>query len=222
MQRGEMKRRALEVFADLPLKERWFVRGRLASAPLHELAARAVGTSLLDVGCGHGALLALLAADRPERRVLGIDPDERKIAWARQSVGRLPNIELRVSTIETLAAERPGQLDTVLVADVLYLLAPSAWPEFLRAAHTLLAPGGRLVLKEAEDDGSWRARKALLQERLMVQWLGRTHSSGAIGFQPRATLLAAVRAAGFSVDETVSLARGYTTPHLLVTARRAP
>ena len=85
--------------------------------------------------------------------------------------------------------------------------------------HALLRPGGRLVLKEAEDDGSWRVKKALWQEQLMVRLLRRTHSSGAVGFAPRATLEAAVRGAGFAIEEVVSLARGYSTPHLLIAAR---
>jgi 2-polyprenyl-3-methyl-5-hydroxy-6-metoxy-1,4-benzoquinol methylase len=204
----------------LPLAERWFVRGRLATAPLHELAARAKGSTLLDVGCGHGALIALLAVGHPERRVVGIDPDARKIEWARMSVGTCPNVELRACTIEALAADRPGSFDTVLVADVLYLLDTAAWAPFLRAAADLLGPDGRLVLKEAEDDSSWRVTKALLQEKLMVRLLRRTHSSGAVGFAPRQTLLDALERAGFLVDETVPLARGYSTPHLLVTAHR--
>jgi cyclopropane fatty-acyl-phospholipid synthase-like methyltransferase len=208
----------LKTFDSLPLKERWFVRGRLASAPLEAMAALARGTALLDVGCGHGALVALLADGHPERRVVGIDPDARKIAWAEASVGRLHNVELRTATIESLAAERPGAFDSVLVADVLYLLAPAAWPAFLAAARRLLRPGGLLVLKEAEDDGSWRAVKALWQERLMVLMLRRTHSSGAIGFAPRAMLGDALTAAGFVVDEVESLARGYTTPHVLFLA----
>lgn len=213
---------ALEVFASLPLRERLFVRARLASAPLAELARRARGTTMLDVGCGHGVLIALLAAGHPERTVVGIDPDERKINWARRSVGRAPNVEVRACTIEALAAERPGGFDSVLVADVLYLLAAAAWPPFLRAAHRLLKPGGRLVLKEAEDDGSWRVSKALLQERLMVHLLRRTHSSGAVGFAPRAVLTNALLEAGFAINETVALARGYSTPHVLYTAHTAP
>jgi 2-polyprenyl-6-hydroxyphenyl methylase/3-demethylubiquinone-9 3-methyltransferase len=211
---------SLKVFNGLPLKERLFVRGRLATAPLEALAARAEGVRLLDVGCGHGVLVALLAAGSPARRVVGIDPDERKIEWARASVGRLPNVELRACTIEELAAERPGEFDTLLVADVLYLLSAAAWRPFLAAARALLRPGGRLVLKEAEDDGSWRVKKALLQEQLMVRMLRRTHSSGAVGFAPRATLESAVRDAGFAIEEIVPLARGYSTPHLLIVARR--
>jgi 2-polyprenyl-3-methyl-5-hydroxy-6-metoxy-1,4-benzoquinol methylase len=211
---------SFSVFAALPLKERLFVRGRLASAPLAELADRAEGSVLLDVGCGHGVLVALLAVGFPARRVLGIDPDERKIEWARASVGRAPNVELRACTVETLAEEHPESFDTVLVADVLYLLDPLAWQPFLRSVRTLLRPGGRLVLKEAEDDGSWRVRKALLQEQLMVRLLGRTHSSGAVQFASRPVLVAALREAGFEVEEVVPLARGYSTPHLLLVARR--
>ena len=212
-------RAGLELFDAVPLKERLFVRGRLASAPLHELAARAEGVTLLDVGCGHGALIALLAAARPDRRVVGIDPDARKTDWARRSVGRCGNVEIVTCTIEALAAERPGIFDTVLVADVLYLLDPAAWLPFLRAAHALLEPGGRLVLKEAEDDGSWRVAKALWQERLMVHLLRRTRSSGAVGFAPRALLVEKLRSASFRIEETVSLARGYSTPHVLFSAR---
>jgi cyclopropane fatty-acyl-phospholipid synthase-like methyltransferase len=212
-------RAGLEVFDALPLKERLFVRGRLASAPLHELAARAEGPMLLDVGCGHGALVALLAAGRPDRRVVGIDPDARKTDWAQRSVGRCDNVEILACTIEALAAERAGAFDTVLVADVLYLLEPAAWLPFLGAAHALLKPGGRLVLKEAEDDGSWRVAKALWQERLMVHLLRRTRSSGAVGFAPRAVLIDALSRARFKIEETVSLARGYSTPHVLFSAR---
>lgn len=216
-----MQRELAAAFAALPARERWFVRARLASAPLDELAARARGTALVDVGCGHGALLALLAIGHPERRVVGIDPDERKIEWARRSIGRYANVELAACTIEALATQRPGEFHTVLVADVLYLLAAPLWTGFLAAAHALLEPGGRLVLKEAEDDGSWRVTKALWQERLMVHLLRRTRSSGAVGFAPRAVLENALTSAGFVVEEAVSLAAGYSTPHVLFTARAA-
>ena len=215
-----MTHQSLSVFSRLPLKERLFVRGRLATAPLLEVAARAQGRDLLDVGCGHGLLVALLAVGFPDRRVVGIDPDERKIEWARASVGREGNVELLACEIEDLAEKRPGAFDTVFVVDVLYLLEAKAWPPFLRAARTLLRPAGRLVIKEAEDDASWRVKKALLQERLMVKVLRRTRSSGAVGFAPRSVLAGALRDAGFAIDETVPLSRGYSTPHLLLVARR--
>jgi len=212
-----MAHASLRVFEPLPAKERWFCRARLKLAPLEQVAARASGTDLLDVGCGHGVLAALLLDGHPERRVVGIDPDVRKIAWANASVGKNPHAEFRACTIETLAAERPAAFDCVVVADVLCLIAHDTWPSFLTAARQLLRPGGRLVLKDAENDGSWRATKALWQERLMVHILRRTVSSG-IGFATRDELAGYVTRAGFVVDDITGYARGYTIPHVLLTA----
>jgi len=213
-----MTHASLKVFDTLPAKERWFCRARLELAPLEQVAAQASGTKLLDVGCGHGVLAALLLDGHPERRVVGIDPDARKIAWANASVGKHANAEFRACTIETLAAERPAAFDCVIVADVLCLIARDTWASFLAAARQLLPPGGRLVLKDAENDGSWRATKALWQERLMVHVLRRTVSTGGIGFATRAELAGYVTRAGFVVDDITSYARGYTAPHVLLTA----
>jgi 2-polyprenyl-6-hydroxyphenyl methylase/3-demethylubiquinone-9 3-methyltransferase len=186
------------------------------------VAARASGTDILDVGCGHGVLAALLLHGHPERRVVGIDPDLRKIEWANESIGKQPNAEFRAVTIEALAAERPAAFDCVIVADVLCLIARTTWPPFLDAARRLLRPGGQLLLKDAENDGSWRAVKALWQERLMVHVLRRTVSTGGIGFATREELAGYVTRAGFVVDDITSYARGYTAPHVLLTGHVAP
>jgi 2-polyprenyl-6-hydroxyphenyl methylase/3-demethylubiquinone-9 3-methyltransferase len=212
-----MAHASLKVFEPLPAKERWFCRARLALAPLEQVAAQASGNDLLDVGCGHGVLAAILLHGHPERHVVGIDPDIRKIAWANESVGKNSRAEFRACTIEELAAERPASFDCVIIADVLCLIARDAWASMLDAARRLLRPGGRLVLKDAENDGSWRAAKALWQERLMVHVLRRTVSSG-IGFATRAELVAQIERAGFVVDDVTSYARGYTAPHVLLTA----
>jgi 2-polyprenyl-6-hydroxyphenyl methylase/3-demethylubiquinone-9 3-methyltransferase len=216
-----MAHASLKAFESLPAKERWFCRARLKLAPLEEVAAQATGSDIVDVGCGHGVLAALLLHGHPERRVVGIDPDARKIEWARQSVGANPNAEFHAMTIEALAAERPRSFDCVVIADVLCLIARGTWAPFLDAAHRLLRPGGRLVLKDAENDGSWRAAKALWQERLMVHVLRRTVSTGGIGFATRDELSGYVTRAGFVVEEIASHARGYTTPHVILTAHAA-
>lgn len=209
---------ALEVFSALPWRERLFVRARLASAPLGELARRVRGGRMLDVGCGHGVLCALVSQRLPATFVMGIDPDPRKIAWARASIGRRPRTEFRTTTVEALALVEAATFDTLTVADVLYLLPEREHHVFLQACHRLLKPGGLLLLKEAEDDGGWRTAKALAQERLMVRLLRRTRSSGGLGFTTRAQLGCELQVAGFRVDEVVSLARFSTTPHVLFTA----
>jgi len=209
---------ALAQFDSLPLAERLFVRARLASAPLVEVASRVTGRRVLDVGCGHGVLCALMSHGHPEREVVGLDPDPRKIDWAKASVGRAPNARFEVGTVQALAPLEAGRFDCVTVADVLYLLPEREHGTFLAACHQLLRPGGTLLLKEAEDDGGWRTTKALVQEQLMVRLLGRTRSSGAIGFSTRAHMSDQIVKAGFRVTEVVRLSRLSTTPHVLYVA----
>ncbi len=211
---------ALKVFGSLSLQERLFVRARLFSAPLAELARRAPSGRIVDVGCGHGLLTALLAAERPDRQVLGIDPDPRKIEWARQGPGRLPNVELRVAAIEEVA--ETGSFDAVVVADVLYLLPFAAWKPFLCRARELLRPAGLLLLKESEGDRSWKHAKSVIQERVMVHLLRRTRSSGGITFQPRTATADLLTDCGFLVKEIVPLDQGYSTPHVLFVATPRP
>lgn len=210
---------ALKLFAALPLRERLFVRARLRSAPLDALAARVPATGFIaDVGCGHGLLSAMLAMGHPQRSVLGIDPDERKIAWAERGPARLANARFRVATVEDLLPEFERALDAVVIADVLYLLPVETWPSLLAACHRLLKPDGRLLLKEAEANGSWKHWKCALQEWIMVRLVGKTRSSGGLGFRPRAFLEAALRASAFRIREVADLSTGYSTPHVLFVA----
>lgn len=211
--------KALDAFSTLPLRERLFVRARLFSAPMRRLAGLAPSGRVADIGCGHGLLSALLAEDA-SREVTGIDPDERKIAWAQKSVGRLANAKFQTGTVESLRDAQRGTFDGVVVADVLYLLPFEQWAGFVLACAELLRPGGTLLLKEAEDDGSWRYWKCLAQEELMVRLLRRTRSSGGLGFKPRRVIEALIHSAGLKLEQIVSLADGYTTPHVLFVARR--
>jgi cyclopropane fatty-acyl-phospholipid synthase-like methyltransferase len=208
------------VFARLPLPERWHVRGRMHTAPLAEVAALVPPGRILDVGCGHGALMALLATDRPDRHVTGIDPDPRKVKWATASVGRLANTEVRVGTAETLLPTHAESFDSVVFADVLYLLPVDRWETFLTTAFRLLKPGGQLLFEESEADRSWRHVKTILQEFFMVRLLRRTRSSGGLHLMPRSFTEALLRRVGFEGVRSTTMSAGYTTPHVLIEAHR--
>ena len=207
----------LKVFDSLPLKERLFVRGRLLTAPLGEMADRVAGTRVVDVGCGHGVLSALSHAANAEREVVGIDLDPRKIEWATDSVGRLPRTHFECIDVSALAQREPASFDTVMLVDVLYLLPLEQWPQFLGECRKLLKKNGILLFKEVEADAGWKSKKALLQELVMVKLLGRTHSSGALSIHSRDDIVRAVEAAGLEVREVIPFG-GYTTPHVLFVA----
>jgi 2-polyprenyl-3-methyl-5-hydroxy-6-metoxy-1,4-benzoquinol methylase len=211
---------ALSLYSALPWRERFHVEARAGSAPLSSLVARTPAGKVADIGCGHGLLSVLLAQDSPRRQVIGVDPDERKIRWAQAAAGQLPNVSFRMGRIEDLLPEGEGTFDAVVVADVLYLLPEEEARSFLAAAFRLLKPGGRLINNEAEADGSWRAAKWLAQEWVMVRLLRRTHGGGTVGLVPREEQVARLQAAGFRVEEVRSLARGYSSPHMLLNAQR--
>ncbi len=211
---------AIALFSQLPLSERFHVHARAFSAPLEAVATHVPpGGAVADVGCGHGLLSALLALGDARRTVYGVDPDPRKIEWARRGPGRLPNMRTEVGTVESLAERLPGHFDVVVVCDVLYLLPVERWPGLLREAWRLLRPGGRLLLKEAEGNGSWKHFKCLAQEVVMVKLLGRTKAGGALVLQPREVVEQMLCQAGFSPQETVDLGAGYSTPHILYVAQ---
>ncbi|MFL5345751.1 MAG: class I SAM-dependent methyltransferase [Hyalangium sp.] len=211
--------KTLALFSELPPAERFHVRARAFSAPLEAVAGRVPsGGTVADIGCGHGLLSALLALEDPSRTVQGVDPDPRKVMWASQGPGRLPNARFEIGTVERLAEQHPGGFDAAVVCDVLYLLPRERWPEFLRTVRRVLRPGGRFLLKEAEGDRSWKHYKCLAQEWVMVKMLGRTKAGGGLVLEPRSTAEALLRDAGFTVRETVELDAGYTTPHILYVA----
>lgn len=103
---------------------------------------------ILDVGCGRGIMLAVLA--RSGWDAWGTEIDAQVAATARQTLGE------RVATGDFLTADLgPGRFDVVTFFHALeHLVAPR---ESLERAASLLQPGGHVIV-ELPDWASWQAR----------------------------------------------------------------
>jgi ArsR family transcriptional regulator len=117
---------------------------------LHKaLVELTVATSLgdlLDVGCGQGRLLKLLATRA--RRLVGvdIDPAARRLARAELLLAGLPNCSLRQGDMYALPFA-DAEFDTIILDDV---LADAARPaDAIGEARRLLRPGGRILFLAA-------------------------------------------------------------------------
>ena len=107
--------------------------------------ARPLG-DLLDIGCGQGRLLKLLASRA--QRVVGVDIDAnaRRLARAEMLLADLPNCTLRHGKLGALPFA-DDEFDTIILDDV---LREAEYPEkALAEAQRLLRPGGRILLLAA-------------------------------------------------------------------------
>ncbi len=86
-------------------------------ASLDELWSIAAPDSLLDVGCGEGVLTVEWAERLGDRRVVGIDLDDPKLAaeWAKR---QRPNLEFQIADATALSFE-DGEFDMATAIEVL-------------------------------------------------------------------------------------------------------
>lgn len=178
---------------------RWHVRLRRALSCLEAVeAALPRAGAVLEVGCGHGLFTNYAALASPERRVLGIDIDPRKLAAARRTARA--GVRFEEGDART---PPPGPFDAIVIVDVLYLLDEAGQAGALDALARTLRPGGVLVWKTQVDRPRWKFWITRGQEWLVTR-AGLT-AGASLTFLSRERALALLDAAGFRDVE----ARGF-------------
>jgi SAM-dependent methyltransferase len=148
-----------------------FARGKLRADPVFrailELGLLCGQPRILDLGCGQGLLAAWLraAAHCHERgawpaawppapcpqSMRGIELMARVVARARRALG--PDCEVLQADIRSA---RFGSADAVVILDVLHYLGAQSQREVLQRVRAALPPGGLLLLRVGDADGSLR------------------------------------------------------------------
>ena len=113
------------------------------------------GTRLLEVGCGVGAVLAVLGQEYPGVRLSGVDIEPKQLEFARAHLARA-GVEATVTEGDALALPFDDEsFDHVWMMWFLEHLADP--PEALREARRVLVPGGAITAIEV-DYGTCRAQ----------------------------------------------------------------
>ena len=138
----------------------------LADRALHralvELTVTAPVGDLLDVGCGRGSILKLLASRAGRAVGVDIDANARQLARAELMLAGLPNCSLRQGDMYRLPFD-DAEFNTIVLDDV---VADATEPvRALIESRRLLKPGGRLFILQAVTD-----RTAASIQRSLADW----------------------------------------------------
>lgn len=209
--------RAVHAYDGCPRGDRVHVRLRWWTCPFPAVEREVPWQGrILEVGCGHGVLSLHLAASSRARQVVGVDVDADKIDLARRAA-TVAGLADRVSFVAMPLADLDDSgFDAVVIADVLYLLPPDARRALLVDGAGRLAPGGRIVAKEADRRPRWKGALTVAQELISTRVLRITEGEQ-VAFTPPGELARPLRDAGLDVVIR-RVDRGYLHPHVLLVA----
>ncbi len=110
--------------------------------------------AILDLGCGHGALV-WAARNLGYVDVQGVDASPEQVEGARElGIAGVRQGDLR----QTLAAAAPASLDAVILFDLFHYFAKPEQMALADAVHRALRPGGRFILHLPNAEAIFAAR----------------------------------------------------------------
>ncbi|HTT09970.1 MAG TPA: class I SAM-dependent methyltransferase [Burkholderiaceae bacterium] len=165
----------------------YFARGKLGGDPVFAAILRQGlipdRARVIDLGCGQGVLLALLATAGDPRQganwprglpplprdttVRGVDLRAEAIEAARIALGH--GAEVSVGDVRDA---RLAECDVVTILDVLHYIDFDAQVRLLERVHAALVPGGRLLLRAGDASRGWRFRFTLACDGLITLFRG--------------------------------------------------
>lgn len=224
-------------YLDIGLFHWEFVRGKLRHDPLYfNLLRRGFLPPeglLLDLGCGRGIVFSLLLAARDLHAKEIYPPD-----WPPPPLGlTFHGIEGRPKTAEAAREALSGEAEietgdlrnirdsdfpiagTILLLDVLHYLPASDQEALLSKTAASLAPGGVLLIRDADAAGGWRFTATRLQERLSSIFRG--HFRQRFHYRSAQEWGDLLNNLGLTVD-VQPMGMGTPYANVLLAARRAP
>jgi uncharacterized protein (DUF2062 family)/trans-aconitate methyltransferase len=164
-------RRAADRYVSTSITAWEFARGKLRGDPLYRTVLRECrlpsGGTLVDVGCGQGLMLALLAESQAVwregawasswpppaifDRLVGIETRRRVAAIARRALDPAATIVEGDARTHVMNGAR-----VVLFFDVLHMMPANDQEQLLASMAKGLEPGGMILIREPDAAGGWR------------------------------------------------------------------
>lgn len=214
---------ARDIYAGVPPVRRLMMTYRPLICPFHEVFdAVPPGATVLDLGCGAGLLLNLLASERTIRAGVGIDLSAGAIAAATaanqrlntsaQPADPLPHITF---TAQPADAAWPGEpFTTVTAVDLLHHLPRDQHAPLIRRAARAVPAAGRLIIKDMRGAGVIRPLANRCHDLLIAgDW---------IHFPEPDTIIAAAASEGLELHQRRTIDTLWYGHELYIFERPAP
>ena len=130
------------------------------------------GYNVLDIGCATGELTAYLASKvGVTGKVLGFDPDEQRIAVAREQFKDIPNLDFFIGSITDISSE--CLFDVVFSSHVFHYIEEEDFVSGLTKIRSqLMNPGASLVFQTLIDEPLILSMAELLPENRSKEFKG--------------------------------------------------
>ncbi len=132
------------------------------------------GSSVLDIGCGNGLLLAWLAQGRKISAGLGCDVSQIALNGARSMAQayRAQSGQDLLNFVDCSASLPDGQYDVVSMVDVMHHIPPANQHDLFIQAAARIKPGGIMLYKDMVVRPWWRAWANRAHDLLLArQWI---------------------------------------------------
>jgi 2-polyprenyl-3-methyl-5-hydroxy-6-metoxy-1,4-benzoquinol methylase len=124
---------------------------------------------ILDIGCGFGLFAAYFGQTQPARRIVGVDPNERRIQMARRVCTSL-GLENEFIAGDARDVPLEGGFAGAYVLDVMHHIPKADQLPMLERLRDMLAPRGVLVIKDITTEPHLGLKFTELMDRAMVGW----------------------------------------------------
>jgi 2-polyprenyl-3-methyl-5-hydroxy-6-metoxy-1,4-benzoquinol methylase len=169
---------------------------------------------ILDLGCGFGLFSLYFGSLEPERELVGLDLNPRRVARATRSAQKLglDNVEYRVQN--AVEVSRRERFDAIYALDLMHHLPVTRVSEVLAELRRMVEDDGLLLVKEVEDRPWHKRWFTLILDRLMV-------GMEPIHYWSRNDLMLLLQQHGFEV-RSHRMIDILPYPHILYVCRPAP
>jgi len=201
--------RLLERYRKLSFKDRLHMSFRIKTVPWEQILNNFPrGNNIIDIGCGHGILINLLAMrDCGYKRMIGIDLAADKIRVAKSTANE--QISFHSSDIFDLKENA----EVYSIFDVLYLMPNDLQEKLLKHIYNILPKNGYLVLKEVDKKPKWKFLINIIQESISVKFLHLTLGEK-FYFKSESDFKELLEKIGFNTTAK-HINKGYLHPHIL-------